>query len=106
MNTNGFTFDELGLEGLDRQTMERRRAVEQHGMAAGDFFEDVPYFGGLALDHFLGRTDGMNVAEFLEAADDERLEKDERHLFGQAALMELEFRAAEDDGAAVVMHAL
>ncbi len=37
---------------------------------------------------------------------DERLEKFERHLLRQTALVELEFRADDDDGAAGVVHAL
>src|SRR5256885_8576235 len=46
------------------------------------------HFGCLALDHFLGRTHRMDVAEFLEAPDDEGLEQDERHLLGQPALID------------------
>ena len=75
-------------------------------MALGDFFEDVPDLGRLALDHFLGGTDGVDVAELLEAADDERLEEDERHLLGQTALMQLQFRSDDDDGTARVIDAL
>ena len=75
-------------------------------MATGDFLEDVPHLGGLALDHLLGRADGVDIAQFLQAADDERLEQDERHLLGQAALVELEFRTDDDDGTARVINAL
>ncbi len=60
----------------------------------------------LALDHLLGAAHGVHVAEFLEAADDEGLEQDERHLLGQTALVELEFRTDDDDRAAGVIDAL
>src|SRR4051812_15987709 len=105
MNADRFAFDEDGFEGLDGETMERRRAVEQHRVALGDFFKDVPDFGRLALDHFLGGAHGVHVAEFLEAANDEWLEKDESHFLGQAALVELEFRTNDDDGTAGVIDA-
>ena len=106
MDANGFAFDELRLEGLHRQAVQGRGAVEQHGMAAGHFFENVPHLGGLALDQLLGRAHGMDVAQFFEAADDERLEQDERHLLGQTALVQLEFGADDDDRTAGVIHAL
>src|SRR5207247_146786 len=85
--------------------MQRRRAIEQHRMAAGHFFEDIPDLSGLPFDHLLGRADGMDITEFLEPANDERLEQHERHLFGQTALMQLEFRADDDDRAARVIDA-
>ena len=106
MNADGFAFDETRLESLDRQTVQRRRAVEQHRVALGDFFENVPDFGRLPLDHLLGAAHGVHVAEFLEAADDERLEQHERHLLRQTALVELELRTDDDDGTAGVIDAL
>ena len=87
MNADRFAFDQLRLESLDRKTVQRRRAVQQHRMALRDFFENVPDFRRLALDHLLRAAHGVHVAEFLEPADDERLEQDERHLLRQTALV-------------------
>ncbi len=106
VNADGLALDELRLEGLDRETVQGRGAVQEHGMAARDFLEDVPDLGGLALDHLLGGADGMDVAQLFEAANDERLEQDQGHLLGQTALMELELRADDDDRAAGVINAL
>src|SRR5882724_6289975 len=106
MNANGFTFDELRLECLDREPVQGGRAIEQNGMSTSDFFEDVPNFGRLTFDHFLGRTNGMNVVHLFEPANDERLEENEGHLFGQTALMELEFGTDDDDRTAGVIDAL
>ena len=106
MDADGFAFDELRLEGLHRQAVQGRGAVQQHRMAAGHFFENVPHLGGLAFDQLLGRPHGVDIAQFLEAADDEGLEQDERHLLGQTALVQLEFRTDDDDRAAGVIHAL
>src|SRR5439155_7847039 len=94
------------LEGLDRQAVQRWRAVKQHRMSARDFFEDVPDFSGLALDHLLGRTNGVNVAQLFQPPNNERLEQHQRHLLGKTALMQLEFRADDDDRTARVIDAL
>ena len=48
----------------------------------------------------------MDVAEFLEAADDERFEEHQRHLLGKTALIELQFRSDNDDRTAGVIDAL
>ncbi len=105
MNADGFAFDEHRLERLDGQTVQRRRAVEQDGVAFGHLFQHVPHFGRLPLNHLLGRAHGVHIAQFFEAADNERLEQHERHLLRQPALIELEFGADDDDGTARVIHA-
>jgi hypothetical protein len=50
-------LDEHGLERLNAQTVQRRRAVQHHGMLANDLLEDVPNLGTLALDQALGGLD-------------------------------------------------
>jgi hypothetical protein len=106
MDADRLAFDEHRLERLDGEAVERGGAVEEDGVALGDFLEDVPDLGDLALDHLLGRADGMDEAAFLEFADDERLEQHEGHLLGKAALVELEFGADDDDRTAGVIDAL
>src|SRR5438128_418240 len=83
--------------------MECGRAIEEDGVTARDLFENVPDFGRLPLDHLLGRANGVDIAEFFEPTDDERLEEHQRHLLGQAALMQLELRPDHDDGTARVI---
>src|SRR6266446_1834682 len=75
-------------------------------MFADDVFEDVPNDGFLLLDHFLGLLDGGAMALSFELVIDEGLEELKRHLFGQPALVELQLRADDDDGAAGIVHAL
>ena len=106
MDADRLALDEDGLEGLDGEAVQRRRAVEQHRVALRDLLEDVPDLGRALLDHLAGAAHGVHEAELLEPADDERLEEDERHLLRQAALVELELRADDDDGAAGVVDAL
>src|ERR1043166_1606376 len=103
MNADCFAFDEDGLERLNGETMKGRRAIQQHRVTLRDFFQNVPDFGRLAFDHLLGRAHGVHVAKFLEATNDERLEKDERHFLRQTALMQLEFGTDNDDRTAGVI---
>src|SRR4030095_2234940 len=106
VNPDGFAFDELRIRRLERQAVQGWRGVEQHRMAFGHLLENVPHFGGLLLNHLLRATNGVHVAEFLEAADDEGLEQNERHLLRKTALMELELRTDDNDRTARVVDPL
>ncbi len=106
VEADGLALDEHGLERLDREAVQRGRAVEHDRLALGDLVEDVPDHGVVPLDELLRAAHGVRGAALLEAADDERLEEHERHLLGQAALPELQVRPADDDGAAGVVDAL
>ena len=94
------------LERLDAHAVQRRGAVEQHRVALDDLFEDVPDFLVAAFDHLLGGLDGVGQAVLLELADDERLVEFQGDLLGQAALVDLEFRADDDDRTGRVIDAL
>ena len=75
-------------------------------MFANDVFENVPDHRLLLLDHFLGLLDGGAVPLRFELVIDEWLEELERHFLRQTALVEFQFRADNDDGAARVVDAL
>ena len=62
--------------------------------------------GATALDHALGRLDVLGQLGVDEPLHDERLEQLERHLLGQAALVQLQRRADDDDRTARVVDAL
>ena len=62
--------------------------------------------GAGPLDHALGALDVLRVVEVDQPLHDERLEQLERHLLGQAALVQLELRADHDDRTAGVVDAL
>src|SRR5436190_20117152 len=40
VNANGFTFDQLRFKRLNRQTVQSRRAIKEHRMAAGYFVKN------------------------------------------------------------------
>src|SRR5438034_10758359 len=72
--------------------MQGRRAIEQHRMTLGNFIKNVPDLGRLALDHLFRAAHRVYVPEILQPANNERLEKHERHLLRQPALMQLQLR--------------
>ncbi len=99
-------LDQHRLEGLDAQAVQGRCAVEQHRVFLDDLLEDVPDHRRAGLDLLLGGLDRGRDAHRLEAAEDEGLEQLERHQLGQAALVQLERGADDDDRAARVVDAL
>ena len=99
-------LDQQRLEGLDAQAVQRRSAVEENRVLLDDLFEDVPHLGTLLLDQLLGALDGGDEAALFELVVDERLEQLERHLLGQAALVQLQLGADDDDRTARVVDAL
>ena len=103
---DGLAFHEQGLEGLNAETVQRRGAVQQNRVFLDHVGEDVPHDQLFALHHLLRALDGGGVASFFKFGIDEGLEEFEGHLLGQAALMELQVRAHDDDGTAGVVHAL
>ena len=106
VDADGLAFDQHRLERLDAQAVQRRRAVEQHGVLADHLFEHVPHFGDLLLDHLLGLLDGGDEAALFELVVDERLEQLERHLLRQAALVQLQLGTDDDHRTAGVVDAL
>ena len=62
--------------------------------------------GSCALDHLLRGLDGGREAHGFELVEDEGLEQLQRHQLRQAALMQLQLRADDDDRTARVVDAL
>ena len=106
VDPDGLAFDENGLESLNPEAMERRGAVEQHGMLADDFFEKVPHLGPLRFDHFFRGLDRGGETDLFELVVDERLEELERHFLGKTTLVELELGADHDDRTPGIVHTL
>ena len=99
-------FDEHRHEGLDAQPMEGRGAVQEHRVVLDDVLEHVPHLGTHALDDALGALDVVGEALLDELAHDERLEQLERHLLRQAALVQLQLGADDDDRSPRIVDAL
>src|SRR5688572_11049061 len=101
-----FALDQHGLESLDAEPMQRRRAIQHHRVLADHLFEDVPYLGHLLLDQPIGGLDRGGETEHLQLVENVRLEELERHFLGQAALVQLELWTDHDYRAAGVVDAL
>ena len=100
MDANRFAFDQLRLKSLNRQSMQSRRAIEQYRMPFRYLIENIPNFRRLPFDHLFRAPHGMDVTKVFQPADDERFEKNERHLLGQTALMEFQLRPDDNYRAA------
>src|SRR5690606_10393394 len=106
MQLDGLTFNQNGLERLDTESVQRWRTVEQYRVLPDHIGQDVPHLCGFPLHHLLGSLDGCGQTPTLEFAEDEGLEQLQRHLLGQAALMQLEGRTYHDHGTTGVVHSL
>src|SRR5437899_2160114 len=96
MNLDRFSLDENWLKCLDAETVQSRRAIQQHRMLANHFFQNVPNDGLLSLNHLARLFDRRRVCLLFELVVDERLEEFERHLFWQTALMQFQLRTDND----------
>ncbi len=106
MDLDRLALDKDRFESLDTEAVKRRRTVEQDRMFADHLFEDVPDDRFLVFDHFPGLFDSSRMSILFKLVVNERLEKLERHLFRQAALMEFEFRPDDDHRTARIVDTL
>ena len=103
---DGLALDQQRLEGLDAEAMQGGRAVQKHRVLADHLFEEVPHDRLFALDQPARGLYRGGLGEHLQLGQHEGLEQLQRHLLGQAALVQLERGAHHDDRAARVVHAL
>src|SRR3954462_5297432 len=89
VDLDGLALDQLRLERLDTQAVQRRRPVQQDRVLGDDLLQHVPDDGTGALDHPLGGLDVLRVVEVDQPLHDEGLEQLQRHLLGQTALVQL-----------------
>ena len=106
VDLDGLALDQHRLEGLDAEAVERGRPVQEHRVLLDDLFQDVPHVGATALDHALGRLDVLGQLGVDQPLHDEGLEQLEGHELGQAALVQAERGAGDDDRTARVVDAL
>ena len=100
------TLDELRLVGLDTESVERRGTVEEDGVSLDDILEDVKDDRLATINDALGTLDGLDDAAVDEATDDEGLVELGSHILRQTALVHLQLRTDDDDGAGGVVDAL
>ena len=97
VDLDGLAFDQLRLKGLDAQTVQGWRTVEQHRMLGDDLFKDIPDLWTYGpLDHPLGRLDVLGMRQINQALHHEGLEQLDGHVLRQATLVQLQLRARHD----------
>ena len=106
MQLNGLAFDQHRFKGLNTKTMQGRRTVKHHRMLADDLVEDIPNFRLFFFNQLLRLLHSGRKTLGIKTRIDEGLEQFERHLLGQPALMQLQFRAHHDHRAAGIVNAL
>ena len=106
MQLEGLAFDQLGLERLNAETVQRRSTVEHDRVFVDHLFEDVPDDRILVLNHLLGSLRRHGETAEHELVEDERLEELESHELRQTALVQTEFRTHRNNGTAGVVDAL
>src|SRR5215211_4632703 len=106
VDLDGLALDEHRLERLDAETVERRRAIQEHRVLLDDILQDVPNLGTEPFDHLLGAADVRRQGSVDEDLHYERLEELDGHQAWEAALVHLQARADHDDRPAGVVYAL
>ena len=74
MQLDGASLDENRLEGLNRQSVKRRRAVKQHRMVFDHDLECIPNLGAYAFDALFRVLDIGSLAGFDKTLHNKRLE--------------------------------
>ena len=106
MKLDGLALDEDRLERLDAKTVQRRRAVQHHRMLTDHLFKDIPDLGTFLFHHALGHLHGAGHRIEFQLRVDEGLEQLQRHLLGQAALVQLQLGTDNDHRTAGIVDAL
>ena len=105
MQLNRASFYQRDFKGLNAQAMQRRRPIQQDRPLLADLLQLIPYLGLLAIYHALGALDVVRIVVLHQTPHDERFEQLQRHLFRQAALVQLQRGADHNDRAAGVVDA-
>ena len=106
MELDSLTLDQLGLVGLDTESVERRGTVEENGVTLDDILQDVEDDRLATIDDALCALDGLDDTAVDEATDDEGLVELGSHVLRQTALVHLQLRTDNDNRAGGVVDTL
>ena len=101
---NGFAFNQNRLKRLNAQTVQSRCTVQQNGVFANHFFQDVPYFGHFLFYQFFGRLHGGGQFALFQFVENKRFEQFQRHFFRQTALVQTQVRTNGNHGTTRIVH--
>jgi hypothetical protein len=86
--------------------MKSRSTIEKNRMVMNDLFEDIPNFGVLAFEHFLGTFNCVSMPEIFEAPYYKWLIQLESNLLREPALMQTEPWANDNHTSSGVIYSL
>ena len=103
---DSLTLDELRLESLDTETVERRCTVEEHRVTLHHVLEDVPDDRLAAIHNLLRALHRLDDSALNELADDKRLVELGSHQGRQTTLSHLQLRTDDDHRTGRIVHTL
>ena len=106
MQANGLAFHQYRFKCLNTQPVQGWRTVQHDRVLMNHFGQNIPYFRNTLLDQLFGCLDGIGQAAQFQLVVDKRLEQLQRHLLGQAALMQFQIGTNHNDGTSGIIHAL
>ncbi|MPN33751.1 hypothetical protein SDC9_181242 [bioreactor metagenome] len=97
MQLDRLALNEDRLKSLNTQAVQRGGAVEKNGVLPDDIFKNIPDLGLNLLHGALGGFNVVGDTQLDQPFHHKGLEQLKRHLLGQAALVQLEFRTDDDN---------
>ncbi len=105
MKLDGLSFNKFGLECLYGQTVKGRGPVQHHRMSLQNIFKNIPYDGFFTVNQLAGRLHRFHDTSFNQFTDDKRFEQFGRHILGQSAFVQFQFRTYHDYGTTGIVNA-
>ena len=90
------TLDQLGLEGLDTQTVQCWCTIEEHGMTLHHILKDIPDNWLTTINDLLSTLHRLHDTALNELTDNERLIELSSHQLRQTTLTHLQLRTYND----------
>ena len=103
---NSLTFNQLRLESLNTQTVQRRGTVQQNRMSFHDIFQNIPNDRLLTIDNLFRRFDGLHNTTFDQFTNHKRLIEFGCHVLRQTAFVHLQFRTDHNDRTSGIVNTL
>ena len=105
MKLDSFTLYQYRLKGLDAKSVQGRSTVQHNRMLFDHIFQHIPYFRlHLALYHLLGALNVVSRTVLHQFLHHEGFKELNSHLFGKAALVNLQLRSHHDNGTAGIVY--
>ncbi len=105
MQLDGAALDQGRFEGLDAEPVQGRRAVKHDRPFLDYLGQNIPDFRPGTLNLAAGALNIMRITLFDEPSHHKGFKKLQRHMLGQAALVQLELRTDHDHRTAAVVNA-